>query len=89
MTTMDLVEDYDEDMMGYRDNKGIGPDIIDSMKPAFYFNTKQGDSEMEAQRQFSDSKKESMTPCFINTPSSSSQFGSLNGTGTIDHEILA
>ena len=31
----------------------------------------------------------SMTPCFLNTPSNSSQVGSLSGTGSLDPLVLS
>ena len=39
-----VVEDYEDDL-GYMERHHGGPDIIDSMKPTFYFNVKSGASE--------------------------------------------
>ena len=66
-----------------------GPDIIDSMKPAFFFNVRHNQDSIKKLK--AEEKKDgvSMTPCFINTPSNSSQFGSLNGTGSLDPLILS
>ena len=68
------VEDYEEDMDdGWPLKRAGGPDIIDSMKPAFYFNAKQEEGEHCGSRESADfSKNPSMTPQFINTPSNSS-----------------
>ena len=57
------------------------------MKPTFYFNVK-NDRKVVLGSQSSKQESISMTPQFINTPSNSSQFGSLNGTGAIDAEEL-
>lgn len=78
------VEDYDDDMEEPWSKPNEGPDIIDSMKPAFYFNVK----SQNPQKQRLSSGDINMTPSFINTPSNSSQFGSLNGTGGIDAQDL-
>ena len=87
---MGEVEDYDEDIHEpWPIKKGNGPDIIDSMKPTFYFNVKNKQEEQQRRQESLDSKDHvSQTPCWVNTPSNSSQFGSLNGTGAIDAEDL-
>ena len=66
-------------------------EIIDSLKPQFYFNAK-NKSEFEKLRlqdSDQDSKEStSKTPFFIGTPTSGSQLGSLNGTGAVKAEDL-
>ena len=59
------------------------------MKPAFFFNVRHNQDSIKKLK--AEEKKDgvSMTPCFINTPSNSSQFGSLNGTGSLDPLILS
>ena len=66
-------------------------EIVDSLKPQFYFNAKnKSDFEkLRLQDSDQDSKEStSKTPWFIGTPTSGSQLGSLNGTGAIKAEDL-
>ena len=66
-------------------------EIIDSLKPQFYFNAKnkQDFEKLRLQDSDQDSKEStSKTPWFIGTPTSGSQLSSLNGTGAIRAEDL-
>lgn len=66
-------------------------EIIDSMKPQYYFNAKNKSlgHHLHLQDSGEDSKENtSKTPCFIGTPTSGSQLGSLNGTGAVRPEDL-
>lgn len=66
-------------------------EIIDSMKPQYYFNTKSNQSlhQLYLNESEQDSKEStSKTPWFIGTPTSGSQIGSLNGTGAVKAEDL-
>lgn len=98
------VEDFDEDMgKGFSPDFGVKQpqkammkgfrqaEIIDSMKPQYYFNAKNKSNPQRIYINDSDidsKESTSKTPCFIGTPTSSSQIGSLNGTGAVKAEDL-
>lgn len=67
-------------------------EIVDSLKPQFYFNANKNKFDLEKMRMQDsdqDSKEStSKTPCFIGTPTSGSQLGSLNNTGAVRAEDL-
>lgn len=66
-------------------------EIIDYMKPQYYFNSKNttGIEQLRINDSDQDSKEStSKTPCFIGTPTGSSQIGSLNNTGALKAEDL-
>jgi hypothetical protein len=66
-------------------------EIIDYMKPQYYFNSKNttGIEQLRINDSDQDSKEStSKTPFFIGTPTGSSQIGSLNNTGAVKAEDL-
>ncbi len=69
---MGEVEDYDEDLHEPWPSKKTGPDIIDAMKPTFYFNVKGTPEDQRRQESLDSRGGVSQTPCFVNTPSNSS-----------------
>lgn len=97
------VEDFDDDMLPHFADQSMNnqiqaqtrvlkqAEIADSLKPQYYFNAKGKIDIGKLQIQDSDQESKestSKTPCFIGTPTSGSQLGSLNGTGGVKAEEL-